>query len=1092
MKRIVVFILVLLASLAPLFAAEFFPGEKSDCHGCALYSVQIGGETAQVLVPEKPAAGRPWVLAAQLYNLDSATVGNMTRTEIELVKRGFHVVVLGIGNTFGALDAIAKYDAVYRDMTGKFGLARQVALMGLSREGLSIARWAAANPGKVTCLYMDKAVTDFKSWPGGKIGVGKGSPSDWESLQKLYGFNSEAEAMAYKWNPIDLAPKLAAHKVAILYLAGEKDEAVPFEENGGKLQSEYKRLGGVFELIMHSGEGHHPHGSPDPRPVVDFIERHSVGSKTSPSPGLSATLTPSEGERAGVRIPGTETSRIGTLNRSEKRNRSGAGFQPASADKLSPLVSTNGIPSGRLEACPTTPRLMGRGWQPVPGHIMTPWAADVNPRAPLPDYPRPQLVRKEWINLNGLWDYAIQPMDLPKPDKFSGKILVPYPVESALSGVKKPVWKDERLWYRRTFKAPKIASGERLLLHFGAVDWEAKVFVNGKAVGEHRGGFDAFTFDITDALKPGAENELVVAVFDATGAGQAIGKQNYNKYNKPGGIAYTACSGIWQTVWMETVEAAHIENLKLISDVDAGCLRVTVTASDEKSDRAVEIVAMDGKKEIARASVKSGVEFNLPIPNARLWSPDDPFLYNLKVRMGGDEVTSYFGMRKIALGKDEKGFTTMLLNGKPVFQAGPLDQGFWPDGIYTAPTDEALRWDIEETKRLGFNMTRKHVKIEPARWYYWCDKLGLLVWQDMPSGGGGNGGDREKEGQRGDEAVARQFESELRTMIEQHWSHPSVIMWVVFNEAWGQYDTARLTQEVRQLDPSRIVNSASGWADIGVGDLHDHHTYPGPSCPEPEGARAAVLGEFGGLGLTTPGHTWVETAWGYRGVVGERSLTRKYVELWRGVWQLKKQKGLCAAVYTQWTDIETEGNGLYTYDRKRLKVDAKQVADAHQGVFAPPTIFDVVAPTAQDETVSWRYTTEQPAGDWAGASFDDAIWRVGAAGFGAASFTNVTVRTHWETGDIWLRRAVVLPQGKLHFPALKIFHGQETEVFLNGVLAAKLNGRGADYDEFDIKPEAAKTIHPGVNQLAVHCRRGKQAQFIDVGLVQERRSKPER
>jgi hypothetical protein len=618
---------------------------------------------------------------------------------------------------------------------------------------------------------------------------------------------------------------------------------------------------------------------------------------------------------------------------------------------------------------------------------------------------------------------------------------------------------------------------------------------------------------------------LVVAVFDATGAGQAIGKQNYNKFNKPGGIAYTATSGIWQTVWLETVSPAHIQDLKLIPDVDAGCLRITVksvspekrvfdssswssskysrkTEGEDEDDKNfktdvsnqklnasgtspapdVEIIAFDGRKEVARISGKPGVELNLPIPNARLWSPADPFLYNLKVRMGEDEVTSYFGMRKIALGKDAKGFTTMLLNGKPVFQAGPLDQGFWPDGIYTAPTDAALRWDIEETKRLGFNMTRKHVKIEPARWYYWCDKLGLLVWQDMPSGGGGDGGKADHDGAPTE--FAQQYETELRALVEQHLNNPSIIMWVVFNEGWGQYDTTRLTAWVKELDPSRLVNSASGWVDRKTGDVSDRHSYPGPACPETEPARAAVLGEFGGLGLPTPNHTWVESAWGYRGVTGERSLTRKYVELWREVWKLK-DKGLCAVVYTQLTDIETEANGLFTYDRRRLKVDAKQVADAHRGVFGSPTKFEDVVPTSEHDAASWRYTTDEPMAQWAAAAFDDATWHVGAAGFGTATFTNAPVRTVWEGDDLWLRRKIILRTGNLYFPALKVFHGQDCELFINGVLAAKLNGRSAGYDEFDIKHEAARTLKAGVNQIAVHSRRGKQASFIDVGLVKE-------
>ena len=1010
MRCLLVFAVVLATQFAVLDAAESFPGNKADFHGAALFSVPIGQESAQVLAPEKPAAGRPWVLASSLYTLDSAPVAYMTRTELELVKRGFHIVALPLGNTFGAPDAIAKYDALYRTMTEKYGLAEKTALLGLSREGLAIARWSAANPGKVACLYMDKCVCDFKSWPGGKLSVGKGSPSDWQSLIKLYGFKSEAEAMAYEGNPIDLAPKLAAHKVAILYLAGEKDEAVPFAENGGRLQSEYKRLGGVFELIMHPGEGHHPHGSPDPKPVVDFIERHAAGQVIS---------------------------------------------KPATITK----------------------------WQPVPGHIMTRWAKDVNPRTPLPEYPRPQLVRKDWISLNGLWDYAIQPMDWPKPDKFAGKILVPYPVESALSGVQKPVWKDERLWYRRTFKAPKVAGKKRLLLHFDAVDWEAKVFLNGRAVGEHRGGYDAFTFDITDTAKPGAENELVVAVFDATGGGQATGKQNYNKFNKPGGIAYTPSSGIWQTVWLETVSAAHVEQLKLIPDVDAGCLHVTVSAAGASADAAVEIIALDGRKEVARISGKPGAELTLPIANAHLWTPEDPFLYNLKVRLGDDEVTSYFGMRKIALGKDEKGITRMFLNGKFVFQAGPLDQGFWPDGLYTAPTDEALRFDVEEMKRLGFNMVRKHVKVEPARWYYWGDKLGLLVWQDMPSGGGAKGGNAEHDARPS--PFAPQFETELHALVEQHQNHPSIIMWVVFNEGWGQYDTARLTQWVKELDPSRLVNSASGWVDRKTGDISDRHNYPAPAAPPLESSRAAVLGEFGGLGLSTPSHTWVESAWGYSGMSGERALTRKYVEFWQRVWKLKGE-GLCAAVYTQLTDVETEGNGLLTYDRKVVKVDAQQAAAAVRGRAVTPTIFEQVAPTAQHEPVSWRYTTEQPGEAWNTSGFDDATWRVGVAGFGAATLTNAPVRTTWETDDIWLRRKLILPNGKLNYPSLEVFHSQEVEIFLNGVLAAKLTGRSSDYSELDLKPEAAKTLKPGANEIAVHCHRGNQIQFVDVGLVQER------
>ena len=730
--------------------------------------------------------------------------------------------------------------------------------------------------------------------------------------------------------------------------------------------------------------------------------------------------------------------------------------------------------------------LQAQQWKPVAGHIMTPWAADLNPRKPLPDYPRPQMVRKDWVNLNGLWDYAILATAGPAPERYDGKILVPFPVESALSGVHRMLAPTNRLWYQRTFKSPDLAGHKRLLLHFGAVDWETKVWVNGKAVGEHRGGYDPFTFDITEATKPGAENGLTMEVYDpGTSTWQPDGKQNFRKFIKPGGIAYTASSGIWQTAWLEAVPVNYIQDLKITPDVDTGLLRVRVTAASATPDAVVKLVALAGKKVVGQITGKAGEDLALPVPKARLWTPDDPFLYTLKVELGADVVTSYFGMRKISIGKDEKGITRLLLNGQFVFHSGPLDQGFWPDGLYTAPTDEALRFDIAEMKRLGFNMVRKHLKVEPARWYYWCDKLGLLVWQDMPCADGGTGGTKEVDGVVKLPEAAQVFEAELKAMIETHYNHPSIVLWTIFNENWGQYDTPRLTKWVKELDPSRVVSSTSGWFDHRVGDVLDVHNYPTPVCPPAEATRAIVLGEFGGLGLTISNHVWVErNAWGYTGMSGERALTRKYVDYWREVWRLK-DAGLSAAVYTQLTDVETECNGLLTYDRKHLKVDAKQIAAAHRGEFAPPTIFIEVIPTAQNQQVAWRYITEPPAEAWTTPSFNDTDWRVGAAGFGSSDFTNAPVRTTWSSADLWLRRKIILPRGRLSHPALKVFHAQDAEVFINGVLALKVSGRSAGYEEFDLQPEALKTLKPGINQIAVHGHKENPDGFIDVGLVQE-------
>ncbi len=534
--------------------------------------------------------------------------------------------------------------------------------------------------------------------------------------------------------------------------------------------------------------------------------------------------------------------------------------------------------------------------------------------------------------LVGWYRFAEEPKKAdPSRVAYQGKILVPFPVESALSGVRRPLQPWQLLWYRRTFRSPDLSGGKRLLLNFGAVDWQVKVYVNGKLVGEHTGGFDAFAFDITDALRPGGENEIVVIVFDPTG-GQR-GKQNLASFFHAGGIMYTPCSGIWQTVWLEAVPAARIEDLILTPDVDAGVLRLKTVSRGAGAGAEVEAVASAGGKEVARARGKPGAELTLAVKDARLWSPDDPFLYDLKVKLGEDEVTSYFGMRKVSLGKDEKGITRILLNGKFVFQVGTLDQGYWPDGIYTAPTDAALRFDVEQMRKLGLNMARKHVKVEPQRWYYWCDKLGLLVWQDMPSGDVSRGNDAKKDGSPVTPEAGRQFEAELKAMVEQHRNHPSIIMWVVFNEGWGQHDTVRLTKWVKELDPTRLVSNASGWHDRRCGDIIDLHDYPGPGSPKPEPTRAAVLGEFGGLGFAEPGHVWTKNTWGYRGEKSREALTRGYVELWRKAWQLKDTRGLSAAVYTQWTDVEAECNGLWTYDRKVLKVDAKRAAEAHRGNF---------------------------------------------------------------------------------------------------------------------------------------------------------------
>ena len=578
--------------------------------------------------------------------------------------------------------------------------------------------------------------------------------------------------------------------------------------------------------------------------------------------------------------------------------------------------------------------------------LETRWTGEAASAAvPLPEYPRPQLRRERWTNLNGRWELAVSDRTAKRPDSFPERILVPFPVESALSGVRRAVTPEERVWYRRTFQPPALGSGERLLLHFGAVDWEATVWVNGVELGTHRGGYDAFAFDVTDALRAGADQEVVVSVWDPTDEGeQPRGKQVL----RPRSIWYTAVTGIWQTVWLEAVPSVWVRGLRIVPDLASERLVVTVDVGGAAPGRHVEVVvsapgdAGAPARPVGTGTGVAGSPVAVPVPRPRLWSPDDPYLYDVVVRLeGGDEVRSYAGMRSISVERDAQGYPRLFLNGAPLFQLGLLDQGWWPDGLYTAPTDEALRHDIEVTRRMGFNAIRKHVKVEPARWYWHADRLGVLVWQDMPSAKNGT-------------AEARaQFGRELEALVAAHVNHPSIVMWVPFNEGWGQHDARSWAERIRTLDPSRLVNHASGWTDEGGGDVSDVHRYPGPGMPDPEERRAAVLGEFGGLGLPLAGHTWVaEGNWGYRGYSDAPSLASAYRALLAQLHPLVGE-GLAAAIYTQTTDVEIEVNGIMTYDREVVKLPA-DIARDHARLFTPPPAVRKLVPLDAATAAAFR------------------------------------------------------------------------------------------------------------------------------------------
>ncbi len=683
------------------------------------------------------------------------------------------------------------------------------------------------------------------------------------------------------------------------------------------------------------------------------------------------------------------------------------------------------------------------------------------------------MARDNWENLNGLWDYAIVSKDAAKPTQWDGEILVPFCVESALSGVMKKVQPDQCLWYHTTFKTPKMKKDEMVLLQFGAVDWKATVWVNGQQVGDHVGGYDPFNFDISDALKDG-ENELVVKVWDPTDAGaQPRGKQTLN----PGGIMYTAVTGIWQTVWLETVPATYVQSLKIISDVDRGVVQVTVNASGESD---VKITAKDGSKKVADAKGKTGQIIELEIQDARLWSPDAPNLYDLEVSLVDgwktvDSVESYVGMRKIEMKKDAEGINRLFLNNEVLFQYGPLDQGWWPDGLYTPATDEAIVYDIEMTKKFGMNMARKHIKVEPARWYYWADKLGLMVWQDMPSFNSYTGDPQPID--------KSQFKTELTRMMQNLWNYPSIVMWVLYNEGQGQHDTVEIVKWMQDYEPTRPVNEASGWADRGSGDVSDKHDYPGPGMRPVEDNRVAVLGEFGGLGLPVEGHLWqADRNWGYISYKNSDEMTDAYVGLLTAMRPLIGN-GLSAAVYTQTTDVEIEVNGLMTYDRKVVKLDLDRAAQAAQKLYLDPPTIKTLVQTSQEIKKEWRYTTEEPSSEWQQASFNDSAWKTALGGFGTEGTPGAVIGTEWNTSDIWLRRTFDLEKipasGDL---ALMIHHDEDAEIYLNGTLVKKLSGYVGSYTFVPLSSDAVKLLKTGVNTIAVHCRQTQGGQFIDVGL----------
>ena len=731
-------------------------------------------------------------------------------------------------------------------------------------------------------------------------------------------------------------------------------------------------------------------------------------------------------------------------------------------------------------------------WTKQTAPVMTPWGEQLTEENVWPQYPRPSMKRQEWMNLNGVWRYfkrsSINYDYETRTSYFTKSILVPFPVESALSGIMDKNYSSNRRathMYRRTFTLPENFTGKNILLHFGAVDWRCYVYVNGQLAGTHDGGSVPFFFDITPFLQEGAEQELQVAVWDPTDGGQPNGKQSVS----PNGIWYTPNSGIWQTVWLEPVTPTHILSYEPIPDIDNSTVSIKVKTSAPCS---LTLKVKDGDNLVAEQTGNSEQTFTLSIPNAKLWSPDEPNLYDLEITLNEegiekDKVDGYFGMRKFSRGMVD-GYPAILLNNQPLYMYGPLDQGWWPDGLLTPPSYEAMVYDLQVMKDFGMNMVRKHIKLENDLWFEWCDRNGLVVWQDMPSGCGS--------GQIGNlEYAMENFYRENEALIDATRQHPCIGAWVVINEGWGQHTERGMGHTQRAVnsvinanhDPGRFVHAVTGWTDIEMGDFLDVHSYPAPNAATNAlNERVASCGEFGGINLFIEEHMWAGSDVNYTTVDDADTYSNLYDRYTDRLQELQKEKGLWMSVYTQITDVEQECNGILTYDRKVLKVSPAQQEAMKAKIMRTVNsrykdATTIVSAGDQSSSIQWKYTTTEPAEDWYTTNFDASSWKTGYSGFGGGG------RTSWSTSDIWIRRNFSINNfdtSRIQDLRLWLFHDEDAEIYINGVLAAKMTGYNTKYELWPLLPDGlqALKLDGSPNVIAIHCKQTTGGQFIDCGL----------